>query len=259
MAEFPDRDEFYVGYLPAAPERQGRISRKIAFGLLAFAAVLAVVLVTAQRPFAVARFEYGSPRHFEGWISESPYPVLLVPRPGMTGDLSPVSTYLLTTPGKHGAREAVRGLDGEAVSLEGTLAYRDDQALVEIARGSVPPRAAVLPPRPRERWDTIGTRTVEGEIIDSKCGLGVMNPAAGKPHRTCAARCISGGIPPMVAVRDSTGRTSYLFLTDHDGRPVADAILSYTAEPVRITGMVTRRGDALYLAADSAGIRRINH
>ncbi|MFI5209595.1 MAG: hypothetical protein ACHQ2E_04040 [Gemmatimonadales bacterium] len=259
MAEPADGDEFYIGYLPVAPSRQGRMARRIALGLVALAAVLAVVLVTAQRPFVVATFEYGSPRRFEGWIVESPYPVLLVPRPGTTGSFGPVSTYLLTTEGKHGARDAVRGLDGQAVSLEGTLAYRDDQALIEIARGSVPPRAAVLPPRPPERWDTIGTRTVEGEIIDSKCGLGVMNPAAGKPHRTCAARCISGGIPPMVAVRDSTGRTSYLFLTDHDGRPVADAILSYTAEPVRITGMVTRRGDALYLAADTAGIRRITH
>ena len=259
MPESPDRDEFYIGYLPVAPARQGRAVRRIALGLIAFAAVLAVALVTAQRPFAVATFEYGTPRRFEGWISESPYPVLLVPRPGTTGDLSPVSTYLLTTPGKHGARDAVRGLDGRAVSLEGTLAYRDDQALIEIARGSLPLRAIVLPPRPRERWDTIGTRTVEGEIIDSKCGLGVMNPATGKPHRTCAARCISGGIPPMVAVRDSTGRTSYLFLTDHAGQPVADAILSYVAEPVRITGVVTRRGDALYLAADSAGIRRIEH
>jgi hypothetical protein len=257
MTELPDRDEFYIGYLPVAPPRQGRAARGIALGLVAVAALLAVGLVTAQRPFAVATFEYGSPRQFEGWISESPYPVLLVPRPGMTGDVSPVSAYLLTTPGKHGAREAVRGLDGQAVSLEGTLAYRDDQALIEIARGSVPPRVAVLPPRPREHWDTIGVRMVEGEIIDSKCGLGVMNPGMGKPHRTCAARCISGGIPPMVAARDSTGRTSYLFLTDRAGRPVADAILSYTAEPVRITGMVTRRGDAFYLAADSTGIRRI--
>jgi len=244
MAKSPDRDEFYIGYLPVAPPRLGRASRRTALGLIAFAAVLAVVLVTAQGPFAVAAFEYGTPRHFEGWISEAPYPVLFVPRPGTTGDVSPVSTYLLTTPGKHGAREAVRGLDGRAVSLEGTLAYRDDQALIEIARSSVPPRGVVLPPRPRVRWDTIGTRTLEGEIIDSKCGLGVMNPATGKPHRTCA-------------VRDSTGRTSYLFLTDHDGKPVTDAILVYVAEPVRITGMVSRRGDALYLAADPGGISRI--
>ena len=259
MAEPADRDEFYIGYLPVAPPRQGRAGRRIALGLVALAAILAVVLVTAQRPFAVATFEYGTPRRFEGWISESPYPVLLMARPGMTGESAPVSTYLLTTPGKHGAQEAVRGLNGRAVSLEGTLAYRDDQALIEIARGSLPPRSVVLPPQPRERWDTIGVRTVDGEIIDSKCGLGVMNPATGKPHRTCAARCISGGIPPMVAVRDSTGRTSYLFLTDRAGQPVADVILTYVAEPVRITGMVTRRGDALYLAADSAGIRRIEH
>jgi hypothetical protein len=259
MNEPTDRDEFYIGYLPVAPSGQGRASRAIAGGLIAVAAVVAIVVVTAQRPFAAATFEYGSPRHFEGWLSESPYPVLLVPRPGATGALAPVSRYLLTTPGKHGAREAVRGLDGRAVSLDGTLAYRDDQALIEIARSSVPPRSGVLPARPVERVDTLGPRTLEGEIIDSKCGLGVMNPGAGKPHRTCAARCISGGIPPLVAVRDSSGHASYLLLTDRAGRPVDDAVLAYTAEPVRITGLVTRRGDALYLAADPGDIQRINH
>jgi hypothetical protein len=254
-----DGDEFYIGYLPAAPPRQGRASRMIAGGLVIVAAIVAVVLVSAQQPFATATFEYGSPRHFEGWISESPYPVLLVPRPGSTGALAPVSRYILTTTGKHGAREAVHGLDGMAVSLDGTLAYRDDQALLEIARSSVPARSAVLPPRPAERTDTIGTRTVEGEIIDSKCGLGVMNPGVGKPHRTCAARCISGGIPPLVATRDSSGRASYLFLTDRAGRPIDDSVLAYVAEPVRITGIVTRRGDALYLAAGPADIQRISY
>lgn len=259
MTDPSDRDEFYIGYLPAAPARQGRISRRVAGALLALAAILAVVLVTAQRPFAVATFEYGSPRRFEGWISEAPYPVLLVPRPGTAEGTAPFSAYILTTPGKHGAQDAVRGLDGQAVVLDGTLAYRDDQALIEIARASIPPRKGVLPARPAARWDTVGTRSLEGEIIDSKCGLGVMNPGVGKPHRTCAARCISGGIPPMLAVHDSSGRASYFFLTDRAGQPAGEAVLAYTAEPVRITGVVTRRGDALYLAADPGDIRRISH
>jgi hypothetical protein len=50
---------------------------------------------------------------------------------------------------------------------------------------------------------SLGTQTLIGEIVDSKCYLGVMNPGALIPHRACAIRCISGGIPPVLLVRQS--------------------------------------------------------
>lgn len=43
--------------------------------------------------------------------------------------------------------------------------------------------------------------TLEDEIIDPKCYFGVI-PGKGKIHRSCAIRCISDGIPPVLATTD---------------------------------------------------------
>lgn len=249
-------DEFFVGYHPVAPRQQGRWLFRVVIGLLATGAVTAVLLTSAQRGFAPSAFEYGHRRIVEGWISELPYPVLVVPRPGVTGS-QPVSRYILAGEGKHGAAELVRGLDGHAVKLEGTLAWRDDQVLLEVARQSLPPGTSVLPPRPEELNEVMGPAVLEGEVIDPKCALGVMNPGTSKPHRSCAARCLSGGLPPMLLVRDSAGGSRYYFLTGARGEPLHEQVLAFAAEPVRISGIVSHRGNALYLAAAPGSYQRL--
>jgi len=98
---------------------------------------------------------------------------------------------------------------------------------------------------------------VRGEIVDGKCFLGVMNPGATKVHRACAVRCISGGAPPILWVRDRAGAEAYLTLTGEDGRPVGPEILDVVAEPVEVTGRVERVGDRWYLRADPRTIRRL--
>lgn len=52
--------------------------------------------------------------------------------------------------------------------------------------------AAPLPERPVE---ILGSISLLREIIDPKCYFGVMKPDYGKVHRSCAIRCIAGGIP----------------------------------------------------------------
>jgi hypothetical protein len=249
-------DEFYVGYHPVAPPCQGRWLVRVVVGILAGCGVMAALLTSAQRGFAPSAFEYGHRRIIEGWISELPYPVLVVPRPGATG-AQPVSRYILAGEGKHGAADLVRGLDGRAVKLEGTLAWRDDQVLLEVARRSLPPGSSVLPPRPAETDEVVGPAVLEGEVIDPKCALGVMNPGTSKPHRTCASRCLSGGLPPMLLVRDSVGGSRYFFLVGEGGEPLHEQILAFAAEPVRVTGILSHRGEALYLAATPESYQRL--
>jgi hypothetical protein len=84
-----------------------------------------------------------------------------------------------------------------------------------------------------------------------------MNPGELKPHRACAARCISGGIPPVLCVRDDAGRASYFFLVSAAGAPVNQDVLDFVAEPVEVTGEVVRSGDDLVLRADPASYRRL--
>jgi hypothetical protein len=249
-------EEFYVGYHPSAPGRQGRWLMALVAALLTGAALVASLLTSAQRGFAASAFEYGHRRIVEGWISELPYPMLVVPRPGITGAAT-TSRYILAGEGKHGAADLVRGLDGHAVKLEGTLAWRDDQVLFELARQSLPPASSVLPARPEESDEVVGPEVLEGEVIDPKCALGVMNPGTSKPHRSCATRCLSGGLPPMLLVHDSAGGSQYFFLVGSGGQPLREPVLAFAGEPVRISGVVSHRGPALYLAADPEGYQRL--
>ena len=45
-----------------------------------------------------------------------------------------------------------------------------------------------------------GETRLKGEIYDPKCAFGAMKPGFGKPHRSCAIRCISGGVPPILRI-----------------------------------------------------------
>jgi hypothetical protein len=102
----------------------------------------------------------------------------------------------------------------------------------------------------------LGETTLTGEIVDSKCYLGVMNPAQGKVHRDCAARCISGAIPPAFIVRDASGESHTLMLVGDDGRKLHREILDYVAEPVRISGRLSRVGSTLVFSADLRSLHR---
>lgn len=247
--------EFYVGYLPAAPAQLGAWWRRMCVpGLLALA-LLGGVVSAAFRLLPAAHFEYGTLRTFVGTIEEHPYPALRVRRPGETGELPAYSKYYLVGFGKWGAETDVRGFDNRVVRLRGTLAYRDGQTLIELVAGTLEAVGGV-PVEPASAR-SLGEHRLVGEVVDSKCFLGVMNPGNLKPHRACAARCISGGIPPVFCVRDARGRAEYLLLVDRDGAAVNDRIQDFIAEPVEITGEVLRLGTQLVLKADPRDVRRL--
>ena len=104
---------------------------------------------------------------------------------------------------------------------------------------------------------SLGQQTLVGEIVDSKTYLGVMNPGQLTTHRACAIRCISGGIPPVLFVRQTNGPALYFLLVSRDGKPVNKQVLNLVAEPVQITGAVERQGEMLILRADVATHRRV--
>ena len=116
-------------------------------------------------------------------------------------------------------------------------------------------KASVTTPPPQSM--SLGTQTLIGEIVDSKCFLGVMNPGQLTPHRACAIRCISGGIPPVLLVRQKNGPALYFLLVSRDGKPVNKEVLDLVAEPVEITGAVERQGELLILRANPATYRRV--
>lgn len=240
----------------------------------AVALVLPLILGTSQRLISQSAFEWGTTRRFNGILQIQPYPHLLVRRPGKTGQLPRWSTYYLVAPWKFGLnREALAPLDGKTVTLKGTLIYRGNQTMIETkpewmqadennATSQAPDgteRSATTPTNasPLTVPQPLGRQTLVGEIVDSKCFFGVMNPGQLTPHRACAIRCISGGVPPVLLVRKKDGSAMYLLLVSPDGRPVNQQILDKVAEPVEITGEVERQGDLFVLRADPATFRRV--
>ena len=102
--------------------------------------------------------------------------------------------------------------------------------------------------------ESFGDRPVQvrGEIVDSKCFLGVMVPGSGKTHKDCASLCLRGGIPPALYVRDQSGQSSVLLLTGTSGEPIGARALQVVGEAIDMTGTLQRQGGWLVLRTDPA-------
>jgi hypothetical protein len=240
-----DSGEFYIGYAPRPPRRIARTVFRAVIGLVALAVALAAILVLAQQPFARSTFEFQQYRDFAGIIDRKPYPALLVARPGGNG----YSRYLLVAPGKHGVDAAIGAFEDKAVNLRGSLIYRDGQTMVELLPGTLKEQRATPP---RIEAANLGAATLTGEIVDSKCYLGVMNPGRSKVHRDCAARCISGGIPPALVTADG-----FYLLAGSDGRALQREVLDWVGETIEVQGNVERSGETMILRTEPGNFRRI--
>jgi hypothetical protein len=248
-------DEFYIGWQTKAPPGIGAHVRKAVVSLVFVAVAAAVVVALAQRTIGVAVFEWGTLKTFTGILKREPYPHLLVQRPGQSDGQS---AYYLVAPFKFGLKpDAIAALDGRPVTLTGTLIYRGNKTMIEARLESIKPVTAASPPNAQPNTIHLGRQTLVGEIVDSKCYLGVMNPGRLTPHRACAVRCISGGIPPILLVRQREGPSLYFLLVSSDGRPVNKQVLDMVAEPVEITGEVIRQGELSILRSDPATYRRV--
>jgi hypothetical protein len=91
---------------------------------------------------------------------------------------------------------------------------------------------------------------LRGEIVDSKCYFGVMNPAEGRAHRACAELCLRGGVPAVFVVRDRSGATAHLIIAGVEGAPITDALLRWVGESVEGSGEVFRQGNWLVWRLD---------
>ena len=238
-------NEFYVGYLPKAPPALARWLFRILVVLICLGIGIALLLVIGQSPFAASRFEYLQYREYDGIVFDSPYPTLLTPN----------GRYLLVAPGKHGAEGLLRGAHDRNISIRGSLIELGANRMLELDPQAIQIGAEVAA---RDEVVDLGPIALTGEIVDSKCYLGVMNPGNGKVHGDCATRCISGGIPPSFLVRDANGGSRILLLTGSDGRKLSREILDFVAQPIEIRGELVRLGSQLILRADPTAFHRVS-
>ncbi len=126
--------------------------------------------------------------------------------------------------------------------------------MVELEPGSIAlADVSIDASRPSE----LGRVTLRGEIVDSKCHLGVMTPGERRTHRACAQLCIRGGIPPLFWVENERGDVQRLLLVGANGEAVNERVLELVGLPLEIEGVVSQLDDWLVLSADPAGYRRI--
>lgn len=255
MAEHAD--DFYVGYAASVPPRTAHAARGAVVLLLLLALVTALLLVFARTPLAPASFEYGVTRRFHGTVHASPAPVLVIERRDGEQHADTTATLLLVAPGKHGATALAQQHDGARVEIMGSLVYRGGHMMLEVDPGSIVVLAAHDDTAHATAVADLGAVRLRGEIVDTKCHLGVMNPGDGKTHRGCAVRCISGGVPPALRVRDAAGSEALYLLVGVHGEPIGRDVLPYVAEPVEIAGRAERRDDLLVLYAAPDAIRRL--
>ena len=232
-------DEFYVGYVPKAPTRLAVWIRGAELITLLLAAIIAVTLLLQQLPFPASRFEYGVLHDFAGVISNAPAPNLLADG----------RRILLSGEGKHGVGTLPEG----RAKLRGTWIERGPDKMIELAAGSLQTSGG---PAPAATPTDLGPVTLQGEIVDSKCYLGVMNPGNGKVHRDCAVRCISGGVPPAFLVRDQVGEGRILLLAGSNGRSIGAELLPWAGQPVRIAGRLMMEGSTYVLQTEPIHIHR---
>lgn len=256
MSKEEEKDDFYVGYLDKAPKSISKLNKKFVWALVAAIILITALLSVGQRGFVNSTFELGNISELSGKVYLTPKPFLKV----KTGkDIFGNPTYkdvLLIGYGKNGATTALElmstqlnneTIDSYEVTLAGTLVYYDGITLFELTKGVKSllnhkkiTRTSEWPSNTPKR---IGNIEVEGQIVDSKCYFGVMKPGHSKPHRSCAIRCISGGIPPFMAAKNTDGILEYYILLGENGEPINNEVLDYVADPVKITGSSLKAGE----------------
>ena len=250
-------EPFYIGYESHAPGSVALFVRVRVVALVLVVFAVGAAVAASQNRFAPSRYEFGVARSFEGRLEHIPYPVLAVQRPGTSpGQDAGESLWLLSRFGKTDAADVTRALDGHRVRVEGALIHRGTVTMLEIDQATLEDLGAVEAPDPLAQ--PLGEPvTLVGEIVDAKCHLGMMKPGDLKPHRACAVRCIDGGVPAALAVRDASGSARYYLLADEEGEPVGSELLDRVAEPVKVTGRVREIGELSVLHAPPEAFERV--
>ncbi|MEL7311171.1 MAG: hypothetical protein AAFN07_06655 [Pseudomonadota bacterium] len=243
-------DDFFVGWAEL-PERDRRFFLKAGIGLTVTTAAAAAGFALAQRPPSPGAWNLAEVREFRGQVVSSPYPMLRTT--DVTG--APV-TALLACETKCGVQARLDSVKDGPVIVRGSLIQRGPHAMITVIEGvdwieaiAEPMDAALAFEAPKPVSDV----TLDGEILDTKCWFGAMNPNEGKPHKACASLCIRGGIPPAFYVRTPQRQRALMILT-HRGQGFGPELLPFVADPVRVSGKLSQWGDLLLLDTDIARV-----
>ena len=248
-----ERDDFFIGWEEKVSPPLGSFVRKITIGVLFLVLVIAVMAAAFQQTIGSGSWNL-EVKEFSGVFINSPVPLLVVS--DESGD--DFGVYYLVSEFKHGIPTKMAEENHlHKVTLQGSLIKNDHGQMIEVVAGSIA-EVDGAQTNPLQMTMIADDFTICGEIVDSKCYLGVMNPGIRKPHRACAINCIMGGIPPVLVIESEAGEKDSLLLLGANGEMIDTEILEYVAEPVEVSGSLKEIGPIRALHLDLSSIKRLS-
>ncbi|MCG8442142.1 MAG: hypothetical protein MI723_10075 [Caulobacterales bacterium] len=234
-------DSFFVGWEASPPAVDRRFLLGAAGGLVVAGGGAAAVLAGAQGGPGEGSWNQGAVREWTGVLTTSPYPMIQL---GAAG--SPTRHALLLCSTKCGVEQRLASVGDGPVVVTGSVLERGRSRAIAVADGPDWIRAAPAASGAAATGSRpLGSVTLTGEILDSKCWFGAMRPGEGKTHKACAALCIRFGIPPSFYARDAEGRAHALLMTGPNGEALREAVLPLVADRVTARGALHLIGDDL--------------
>jgi len=240
---------FFVGYLDM-PVQLKKFYWPLGVLMMLFSLFMGYTLASAQKSSASASWDTSEMETVTGFLQVKPYPVLHRVDPENPGQ---TQSILLVEQGKFSADAAALPFHNKFVTIQGFSISHGGWSMLEITGGSdiqlmnesetsrLEDFAEKLAPT------SMGSVSLSGEIIDSKCYLGVMKPGEGTVHAACAEVCLLGGMPPMLVVRGHDNWRYGYILTHADGTSVSTDYAANAGQLQQVKGQLIRIGDLLYI------------
>ncbi|OKS88071.1 Rieske 2Fe-2S domain-containing protein [Mucilaginibacter polytrichastri] len=238
---------FFIGWNDNNPASIIKFVSRSIIGIIALSLIIAVGFTVKQKHIALSSFDYKNLKIVRGQLIEYPFPAIrTLTGKDASGRLT-IKTYPLINNAKFGADGLVDSIrkryntNNYTAEINGAFIIRNKVTAMELTYGAL--SIKILNKNnglPTGQLRKLCDTAIFGEIIDPKCYLGAMNPGEGKPHRSCAILCISGGIMPMLAFKDIHGQSQYAVLLGRHGEKINAQVIKFVAEPVKITGTLFR-------------------
>lgn len=242
---------FFIGWESETPKPLAGFVRTLTIVALVVGLAIAGVAAALQQTVGPGTWDFTESR-FEGVFVAEPVPMLIEESEGGQ------KLHFLVKPYKYGfTAEEAAPFHLKKVGLTASFLSAEEDSMLEVVSEIEVLDEAALPESPLVSATVDGVCVIRGEIVDSKCWLGAMNPGTFKPHRACAIQCISGGIPVGFLARDTEGNHEFFLLMGPNGEALNEVIIDYVAEPIEITGALSYAGTQPILKIDPDQIVRL--
>jgi nitrite reductase/ring-hydroxylating ferredoxin subunit/DMSO/TMAO reductase YedYZ heme-binding membrane subunit len=207
-------EQIYIGWQKKAAPAQALFLQRVVISLAILIPALMVLIAASQNPVEQGGYEFGVERTFTGVVYADPLPMMHVTIP--VAGHETIQNLVLVGAGKFAVpTDFLSKATGKQITVSGSLLYWKNMLMLEVNQ---PNSLKIIADAPEPLKITpLGSVTLTGELVDTKCYFGAMRPAVGKIHRGCAIRCLSGGVPPGLLIRDGSGNGFVVMLAGQQG------------------------------------------